>query len=260
MKSMQKIGGGRFEVELQTFGSGEPLLFLHGAGGLIGVDPFLDELGKNFKVIAPNFPGYGDTTGAELIDDVLDASLFYQQLMDDLGIASAHVVGHSMGGMLAAELAAVDSHRVKKLVLACPAGFWRDENPIPDFFSMDLGDLAANLFHDPKSPLAQMFTAIPEDAERLAEMYVERTKRLTQASKFLWPLPDRGLKKRAWRIAAPTLLLWGASDRLIPPEYAQEFTSRIKQARTQTIKEAGHMVMYEQPEAFVKAVNDFLKS
>jgi pimeloyl-ACP methyl ester carboxylesterase len=260
MKSMQKIGGGRFEVELQTFGSGEPLLFLHGAGGLIGVDAFLDELGKNFKVIAPNFPGYGDTTGAELIDDVLDASLFHQQLMDDLGIASAHVVGHSMGGMLAAELAAVDSHRVKKLVLVCPAGFWRDENPIPDFFSMDLGDLAASLFHDPKSPLAQMFTAIPEDAERLAEMYVERTKRLTQASKFLWPLPDRGLKKRAWRIAAPTLLLWGASDRLIPPVYAQEFTSRIKQARTQTIKEAGHMVMYEQPEAFVKAVNDFLES
>jgi pimeloyl-ACP methyl ester carboxylesterase len=260
MKSMQKIGGGRFEVELQTFGSGEPLLFLHGAGGLIGVDPFLNELGKNFKVIAPNFPGYGDTTGAELIDDVLDASMFYQQLMDDLGIASGHVVGHSMGGMLAGELAAVDSHRVKKLVLVCPAGFWREENPIPDFFSMDLGDLAANLFHDPKSPLAQMFTAIPEDAERLAEMYVERTKRLTQASKFLWPLPDRGLKKRAWRIAAPTLLLWGASDRLIPPEYAQEFTSRIKQTRTQTIKEAGHMVMYEQPEAFVKAVNDFLKS
>jgi pimeloyl-ACP methyl ester carboxylesterase len=259
MKSMHKIGGGRFEVELQTYGSGEPLLFLHGAGGLIGVDPFLDELGKNFKVIAPNLPGYGDTTGAELIDDVLDASLFYQQLMDDLGIASAHVVGHSMGGMLAAELAAVDSHRVKKLVLVCPAGFWRDENPIPDFFSMDLGDIAAHLFHDPKSPLAQMFTAIPEDAERLAEMYVERTKRLTQASKFLWPLPDRGLKKRAWRIAAPTLLLWGASDRLIPPVYAQEFSSRIKQARTQTIKEAGHMVMYEQPEAFVKAVNDFLK-
>ena len=260
MKSMQKIGDGRFEVELQTCGSGEPLLFLHGAGGLTGVDPFLDELGKDFKVIAPNLPGYGDTTGGELIDDVTDASLFYQQLMDELGIAKAYVVGHSMGGMLAAELAAMDKNRVKKLVLVCPAGFWRDENPIPDFFSMDLGDLAANLFHDPKSPLAQMFTAIPEDAEQLATMYVERTKRLTQASKFLWPIPDRGLKKRAWRIAAPTLLLWGASDRLIPPVYAEEFSSRIKQARTQILKEAGHMVMYEQPEAFVKAVGDFLKA
>ncbi len=260
MKTMQKIGGGRFEVEMQVCGSGDPLLYLHGAGGLVGVDPFLEELGKDFKVIAPHLPGYGDSTGGELIEDVVDASLFYHQLMDDLGIASAYVVGHSMGGMLAAELAAVDVHRVKKLVLVCPAGFWRDETPIPDFFAMDLSDLAANLFHDPKSPLAQMFTAIPEDAERLAEMYVERTKRLTQASKFLWPIPDRGLNKRAWRIAAPTLLLWGASDRLIPPVYAQEFTSRIKQAQTQTIKEAGHMVMYEQPEAFVKAVRGFLKA
>jgi len=260
MKTMQKIGGGRFEVEMQVCGSGGPLLYLHGAGGLVGVDPFLEELGNDFKVIAPHLPGYGDSTGAELIDDVVDTSLFYHQLMDDLGIESAYVVGHSMGGMLAAELAALDVHRVKKLVLVCPAGFWREENPIPDFFSMDLSDLAANLFHDPKSPLAQMFTAIPEDAERLAEMYVERTKRLTQASKFLWPIPDRGLKKRAWRIAAPTLLLWGASDRLIPPVYAQEFTSRIKHARTQIIKEAGHMVMYEQPEAFVKAVRDFFKA
>jgi pimeloyl-ACP methyl ester carboxylesterase len=260
MKTMQKVGRGRFEVELETCGHGEPLLYLHGAGGLTGADPFLDELGKNFKVIAPHLPGYGDTTGGELIEDVVDASLFYLQLLDDLGIPSAHVVGHSMGGMLAAELAAVGVHRVKKLVLVCPAGFWRDDTPIPDFFSMDLGDLAASLFHDPKSPLAQMFMAIPEDAEKLAEMYVERTKRLTQASKFLWPIPDRGLKKRAWRIASPTLLLWGASDRLIPPVYAEEFTSRIRQARTQIINEAGHMVMYEQPEAFVRAVGEFLKS
>lgn len=260
MKTMQKIADGRFEVEMQVCGSGEPLLYLHGAGGLVGVDPFLEELGNDFKVIAPHLPGYGDSTGGELIDDVVDTSLFYHQLMDDLGIASAYVVGHSMGGMLAAELAALDVHRVKKLVLVCAAGFWRDETPIPDFFAMDLGDLAANLFHDPNSPLAKMFTAIPEDAELLAQMYVERTKRLTQASKFLWPIPERGLKKRAWRIAAPTLLLWGESDRLIPPVYAQEFAGRIKRARTEIIKEAGHMVMYEQPEAFVSAVRDFLKA
>jgi len=260
MKTRQDIGGGRFNIELETCGSGEPLLYLHGAGGLTGVDPYLDELGKNFKVVAPYFPGYGESTGGELIEDVLDASLFYHQLMDDLGIASAHVVGHSMGGMLAAELAAVDVHRVKKLVLVCPAGFWLDDHPIPDVFAMDLPDLATHLFHDPKSPLAQLFTTLPEDMNALGEMYVERTKRLTQASKFLWPIPDRGLKKRAWRIAAPTLTVWGESDRLIPPIYAKEFTSRIKNARSVTIKEAGHMVMYEQPEAFLKTVREFLKS
>jgi len=258
MKTSQTIGGGKFSVEMEVCGSGEPLLYLHGAGGLTGVDPFLDELGKHFRVIAPYFPGYGDSTGGDLIEDVLDASLFYHQLMDDLGIASAHVVGHSMGGMLAAELAAVDIHRVKKLVLVASAGFWLDEHPIPDVFAMELPELAAHLFHDPKSPLAQMFTTIPEDPQVLADMYVERTKRLTQASKFLWPIPDRGLKRRIWRVAAPTLVLWGESDRLIPPIYANEFTSRIRNARATTIKDAGHLLMYEQPDAFLKSVRDFL--
>jgi len=260
MKTKQNIGGGRFEVEMQVCGSGVPLLYLHGAGGLIGMDPFLEELGKDFKVVAPHLPGYGESTGGELIEDVVDACLFYHQLMDDLDMASAHIVGHSMGGMLAAELAALDVHRVKKLVLVSAAGLWLDRHPIPDPFAMDLPDLAAHLFHDPKSPMAQMFTTIPTDPQQLADMYVERTKRLTQASRFLWPIPDRGLKKRIWRIAAPTLVVWGESDRLIPPIYAGEFTSRIRNSRTVTIKEAGHMVMYEQPQVFVKTVGDFLKN
>jgi pimeloyl-ACP methyl ester carboxylesterase len=260
MKTQQKIGGGRFNVEMEVCGSGEPLLYVHGAGGLIGVDPFLELLGRDFKVIAPHLPGYGESSGGELIEDVFDACLFYHQLMDDLGVANAHVVGHSMGGMLAAEMAALDIHRVKKLVLVSAAGFWLDQHPIPDVFAMDLQDLAAHLFADPKSPLAQMFTTIPSDPAQLAEMYVERTKRLTQASRFLWPIPDRGLKKRAWRIAAPTLVVWGDSDRLVPPVYAGEFTSRIANSRSVTIKQAGHMPMYEQPEAFVQTVRDFLKS
>ena len=108
--------------------------------------------------------------------------------------------------------------------------------------------------------MAQMFTTIPTDPQQLAEMYVERTKRLTQASRFLWPIPERGLKKRAWRIAAPSLVVWGESDRLIPPVYADEFVHHIRNSRIATIKQAGHMVMYEQPETFVTTVRDFLKS
>jgi pimeloyl-ACP methyl ester carboxylesterase len=260
MKTQQKIGNGRFEVETQICGDGQPLLYLHGAGGLIGTDPFLEELGKDFKVVAPHLPGYGESSGGELIEDVVDACLFYHQLMDDLGMANAHMVGHSMGGMLAAELAALDVHRVSKLVLVCPAGFWLDQHPIPDPFAMELPELAAHLFHDPESPMAQMFTTIPTDPQQLAEMYVERTKRLTQASRFLWPIPERGLKKRAWRIAAPSLVVWGESDRLIPPVYADEFVHHIRNSRIATIKQAGHMVMYEQPETFVTTVRDFLKS
>lgn len=259
MKMTQNVGNGKFSVEMQVVGSGEPLLFLHGAGGLTGVDPFLEELGRDFKVYAPHLPGYGESTGGEHIDDVLDAVLFYHQLMDDLGFDSAHWVGHSMGGMLAAEAAAIDNSRVKKLVLANPAGFWLDENPIPDFFAAQLDELAPLLFHDPEGPIAKAFTTIPDDFKELEAMYVERVKRLAMASKFLWPVPDRGLKKRVYRITSPTLVLWGESDRLIPPIYAGEFTSRIKNARDVKIKQAGHMPMYEQQAAFCSAVRDFLK-
>ncbi len=253
--------GGKYSIELHTYGSGgEPLLFLHGAGGLMPQEPFLEELGRDFKVYAPHFPGYGESTGTEYIDDVSDASLFYHELMDELKIPQANILGHSMGGMLAAELVALDPHRAKKLVLACPAGFWIQEHPIPDFFAAPLNEIAGLLFHDPNSPAAKMMTAIPEDFKALEVMYVERVKRLATAGKFLWPIPDRGLSKRAYRIKVPTLLVWGESDKLIPPVYAKEFTSRIKGAKLETIKQAGHMLMYEQQPAFVKAVRDFLKS
>ena len=261
MKTHHTLRDGKWSVEIEVTGNGEPLLFLHGAGGLLGTDPFLEDLGRSFKVYAPHLPGYGESTGGELIDDVIDAALFYHELMDELEIPSANIVGHSMGGMLAAEVAALDTRRAKKLVLVGPAGFWLEENPIPDIFAADLDDLPALLFHDPKSPLAQMMVAQPwDDQEALTAMFVERTKRFSTASKFLWPIPDRGLKKRAYRIAAPTLLVWGESDRVIPPAYAREFENRIRDTRLATIKEAGHMVMYEQPAEFCKVVTDFLKS
>ncbi len=260
MNTTQKLLNGKFSLEMQTYGSGgEPLLFLHGAGGLNPVEPFLEELGKDFKVYAPQFPGYGDSTGNELIDDIADAVLFIHELMDELRIPTANIVGHSMGGMMAAEVAAFDVHRAKKLVLIAPAGFWIDELPIPDFFAAQLDEIAGLLFHDPKSPAAQMMTAIPTDFKALETMYVERVKRLAMASKFLWPIPDRGLKKRAYRIQAPTLLLWGDDDKLIPAAYAKEFTSRIKNSKVETIKNSGHMPMYEQQEATVSAIRKFLK-
>ena len=259
MRTQQSIGGGRFSVEIFTYGSGEPLLFLHGAGGLFEPYPALEQLGRDFKVIAPHLPGYGESTGGEKIDDVIDAALFYHQLMDDLHLDNAYIVGESMGGMLAAEVAALDVHRARKLVLVAPAGFWIDEHPIPDFFAADAKELPGLLFHDPNSPVAQAMMKMPEDREQMAQMYVERVKRMTMAGKFLWPIPDRKLKKRAYRIAAPTLLVWGASDRLIPPVYAGVFKSHIRNCSEAIIPEAGHAIIHEQTQKFCDTVKKFLK-
>lgn len=244
---------------MEVLGGGEPLFFLHGAAGLLGGESFLEELARDFKVIAPHLPGFGESTGGEQIDDVIDAALFYHELMDAMGIESAYLVGHSMGGMIAAEVAALDVHRARKLVLASSGGLWLDDHPTADVFAAELYDLPALLFHDPKSPIAQAITAIPSDTQALTAMYLERTKRFAMASKFLWPIPDRGLRKRLYRLAAPTLALWGESDRVIPPVYAKEFARLIPNCRERIIKQAGHMLMYERQAEFCQALREFFK-
>ena len=259
MDTRISVRDGTFRLQVWSAGSGDPLVFLHGAGGLLGLDPFLDELAKTFTVYAPSFPGYGESEGVEAIDEVLDATLCYDELLTALGLDSAFIVGHSMGGMLGAELAALAPQRVKKLVLVCPAGFWLDEHPIPDFFAMTPEDLVQALFHDPTSALAQSMMAVPSDEDALTAMLIERVKRLAAAARILWPIPDRGLRKRIHRIAAPTLLLWGESDRLIPLVYAEEFLRRLKNAKLQTVREAGHMLPYEQTAEFVRLTTAFLK-
>jgi pimeloyl-ACP methyl ester carboxylesterase len=259
MKKFQTLCGGKFNVELEVFGTGEPLLFLHGAFGLVPEDGFLEELGRDFNVIAPHLPGFGESTGGDLIEDVIDAALFYHELLDELKIPSVNIVGHSMGAMLAAELAALDTHMVKKLVLAAPFGLWLDEQPIPDLFATQLFELPELLFHDPKSTIAKTMTAVPTLPTALGAMNMERTKRFGMASKFLFPIPYRGLAKRAYRIKAPTLVLMADSDHLIPMAYGKEFTSLIRNSRQQVIAKSGHMMMHEQQAEFCKAVTAFLK-
>lgn len=262
MRKTQKLYDGKFDVEMEVFGKGEPLLYLHGFSGLMAENAFLEELGRDFQVIAPHIPGFGESTGAELIDDVIDAALFYHQLLDELQIPAAHVVGHSMGAMLAAEVAALDVHRVKKLVLAAPMGLWLDDHPMPDLFATQLFEMAGLLFHDPKSSMAQAMTSSSTLPSLLGAMSanIENTKRFGMASKFLYPIPYRGLRKRAYRIQAPTMVLMGESDRLVPRPYGEAFVSIIRNSKEKVIPSAGHMMMYEQQKDFCKAVAEFLKA
>jgi pimeloyl-ACP methyl ester carboxylesterase len=248
-----------FEIKLRTDGQGDPLLFLHGAGGLRGWDPFLAELARQFTVYAPAHPGFETSTGIEHLDDMLDLIVYYNDFLDTLGQESVHVVGHSMGGMIGAELAALSPHRVRKLVLANAAGLWLDEHPVADFFAMTPDQLAVALWHDPQAEVARAMMAVPQDEKAQLEALLIRSQHLAAAGKFLWPIPDKGLKKRLHRVKAPTLILWGQSDGLVPPIYAQEFQQRIAGARVALLQRCGHMPMYEDPAGFVKTVATFLQ-
>src|SRR5688500_12065362 len=131
-------------------GSGTPLVFFHSAGGLLPDNPFLERLAQGHHVFAPEWPGYGDSTGEELLEDMLDFALHGWDVVDALGVRRPHIIGHSMGGMIAAEMACLAPRDVGKLVLAAPAGLWDDAHPIPDIFALLPFQLAEVLFHDPQ--------------------------------------------------------------------------------------------------------------
>jgi pimeloyl-ACP methyl ester carboxylesterase len=236
-------------------GSGAPLVFLHGAGGLEAKDPFLAALAEKYRVIAPLLPGYGDSEEAPGLRDMLDITLHTLDVVDALGLKDPILAGHSMGGMIAAEMAALDNHRFSRLALIAPAGLWLDDHPIPDLFSAVPYEFPALLFHDAEAGAALMTRGVNfDDLEWLKGFLVANARQLGMAGKILFPIPERGLSQRLYRIRAKTLLIWGDDDRLIAPVYAQAWKKGIAGAELAVIPEAGHMVIWEQTSAAVAAL------
>jgi pimeloyl-ACP methyl ester carboxylesterase len=236
-------------------GSGQALVFLHGAGGVTAEDPLLAKLAQRFHVHAPLLPGYGESQEAPELRDMLDITLHTWDVVDALGLKDPVLVGHSMGGMIAAEMAAIAPHDVSRLALICPAGLWLDDHPIPDFFSTLPFEMPALLFHDAAAG-AQMMTAGRDvsDPNFLQTYLVTNARQLGMAGRILFPIPERGLAGRLYRVKARTILVWGDSDKLIPPTYAQEFKRKISGAQLVSIPEAGHMVIFEKTDQVVDAI------
>jgi pimeloyl-ACP methyl ester carboxylesterase len=248
-------------VNIRIFegGSGAPLVFLHGAGGFLAENPFLDQLAQHYYVVAPELPAFGESTGEELLEDMLDFALHGWDVVSELGLTKPHLMGHSMGGMIAAEMACIAPNDLAKLVLVAPVGLWIPEHPIPDIFSFLPHDFVQYLFHDRAKGEALLTGGFDmKNPEALAEFYIANSKRLSMAGKILFPVPNRRLSKRLYRLSAMTLLIWGKSDKLIPPVYADYWKKSIPQAQVMMLDNAGHMPPYEQPEAFVAAVTKFL--
>jgi pimeloyl-ACP methyl ester carboxylesterase len=242
-------------------GEGRPLLYLHGAGGLFSEEPLLERLAARHRVLAPEGPGYGACSGEDLLEDMLDFSLHAWDVVEALDLAEPpDVVGHSMGGMIAAEMACLAPRSLGRLALLAPAGLWLDAHPIPDLFAMLPFQMARALFHDSKRGEAFFTKGVDfSNLEALQDFLVGNARRLGMAGKILFPIPNRRLSKRLYRQTAPTLLVWGASDAFIPPVYAQRWLDLLPEARLAEIPEAGHMLPYEQPEAVAAAMETFLQ-
>jgi pimeloyl-ACP methyl ester carboxylesterase len=183
-------------------------------------------------------------------------------MIRSLGLRAPVLVGQSYGGMMAADLAAHFPGAFSKLVLLDPIGLWRDDAPIPlmEFTSAMPDRQAAFLFHDPQCAAARALFTPPDDVEAAIAGGSAIVWALGCTGKFFWPIADHGLGKRLFRIAIPTLVVWGAQDTLVPPLYAQEFARGIRNSRVSIIENAGHVPQMEQTDATFAAVSAFLAS
>jgi pimeloyl-ACP methyl ester carboxylesterase len=238
-------------------GRGRPLVYLHGSGGLLeGAEGgLLAGLAENHEVYAPELPGFGESSGEEQLEDMLDFTLHGWDVVDRLGLDRPVLVGHSMGGMIASEMACVCPERVEYLALLAPAGLWLDEAPAADIFGVLPQALPALLFHDPASGAAILTGGVDfTDDEALVGFFVDNARRLGTAGKLLFPIPNRRLSKRIYRLRARTVIIWGESDQVMVPSYAQRWKELVPHGEVVLVPEAGHMVPLEQPGAVIEAL------
>ncbi len=250
---------GRVPLRVHVEGEGPAVVFFHGPWGLTW-GPFLQALARSFAVYAPEHPGTtaGEPDAVQHVDSLWDLVLCYDELLERLGLHDAMLVGHSFGAMVACEVAALRPSRIRRLALIDPIGLWRDDAPVTNWMLVAPQDLPGYVFREPEGVAAKALFSIPEDPEDGALARTRLTWAMGCTGKFIWPIPDKGLKKRIHRIEAPTLLVWGQDDRLVPLAYADEFARRLAKTRVEVVKGAGHAPHLEQPEAASRVVQAFL--
>ncbi|HEV2336777.1 MAG TPA: alpha/beta hydrolase [Stellaceae bacterium] len=234
-------------------GDGQPLVFLHGAGGHTGWMAFLEELSQRFAVFAPEQPGFGQSDDPPWLDDIDDLAYFHLDLLEALGLERVHLIGTSLGGWIAAELAVRSTARLASLTLVGAVGITADGEPIPDIFRMPVEENLRRYYADPERAARRLGDLGKADMN-LAAKNRATVMRLAYRPRFHNP----GLAKWLHRIAVPTLLLWGAKDGLVPPKFGAAYHALIPDSRLVVLPEAGHAPFDEDKDAFLAALYEFV--
>jgi pimeloyl-ACP methyl ester carboxylesterase len=246
------------ELELSDRGKGPALLFLHAGhptGRLAPSAPVLRHLSENFRVIAPTHPGFGHTPAPEQLNSVDDLAYLYLDLLDALNLKDVTLAGVSFGGWIAAEMAVKSTERLARLVLANPVGIKlgdRETRDFVDIYSIFDKQVAELAYADPKLGTPDK-TALSEDEFLFMAHARESTAR------YAWSpyLHNPKLKGRLHRIKIPTLVLWGAADRITRAGYGRGYAEAIPNARYAEIPGAGHFPHLEKPELLARHITAF---
>jgi pimeloyl-ACP methyl ester carboxylesterase len=241
------------KIGLMRAGQGAPLLYLHGAAGAGAWLPFMERLARHFDVIVPEHPGFGVSDTPPWLESVGDLAYFYLDFIKQFGLRDLHLMGSSLGGWTALEIAIRSTHALKTLTVSCPVGLRIPDVPLGDLFLWSPEERTRNLVHDP-ALADQMLAVQPSEAE--ADVLMKNnyaTARLAWQPRFFNP----DLEKWLHRIDVPTHIVWGREDKLVPVAYAQAFASLIPEARVTIFPGCGHMPQIEKTDEFVRIAAAF---
>jgi pimeloyl-ACP methyl ester carboxylesterase len=247
-----------FATRIWCKGAGAKIGFLAGYGGLPRWIPFLDRLAEVRTVIVPSLPGLpGGDRGHTVLDSHLDWVLAVRDLIDKAGLAGADLVGSSVGASFAAEMAAIWPQKVRRLALIAPFGLFDDKDPATDPWAQKADDIAGLMTADPG--IYKKLKEMPAGANSI-EWPIEQTRAAEAAARIFWPLGNTRLERRLPLIEAPTLILWGEQDRLMPRSCADTIAKAIK-ARTETriVPGAGHLAELDKPDEVAAAILGFMR-
>ncbi len=244
---------GEVPVTVTQQGQGRPVLLLHGGAGPDSVAGFAGLLAGRFpvQVLTPVHPGFGGTPRPGGLDSARKLGELYASLLGQLGLTGVTVVGSSIGGWIAAEVALRAADRVAQLVLLDAAGLDSADHPVADYFSMTLDQVFDISFAHPDryridpAALTSEQQAVAAGNRAALEVYGGRS------------MADPGLDARLAGITTPTLVVWGEADRMVTPAYGQEFAAAIPGATFRVLPDAGHLPQIEAPEALLALLAGF---
>jgi len=237
-------------TRLRRAGRGKPLLFLHGASGAPVILPFMEKLAERFDVLVPEHPGYGRSDEPQWLENIHDMAYFYLDFIEALALRELTLVGNSMGGWIALEVAVRDCSRLSALVLVSPAGIAAPGVRPADIFLLSPEDTVRALFHDPKLAEARLAEPLTPEALDLALKNRHTTARLAWEPR----LHDPFLPKWLHRIGVPVKIIWGEEDRILPVGIGHHLKKLMPKAQLHVMKDAGHLPHAERPAEFCDLV------
>jgi pimeloyl-ACP methyl ester carboxylesterase len=252
-KTLDVEGVGPVELTLEELGDGQPFLLLHGGAGPQSMARFAQLLAEkdSNRVLTPTHPGFGGTLRPDTLDSIRGLAHLYSALLDDLGVEDVTVIGNSVGGWVAAEMALLDTPRISGVVLLDAVGIAVDGHAVADVSGLSVPEIQALSFHDP-SPFLVDPAALPDSQKAI--MAANGAALAVYAGSPA--MVDPTLLGRLSGIAIPTLVLWGESDRIVEPAYGKAYAGAIHWARFEVLPATGHMPQMESPELVLQTIWD----